>query len=376
MTKRERLQNTLAGKPVDRPPVSFYELDGYSQDPDNDDPFNIYSDPSWKPLLDLAREKTDAIYRHGAPWKNAPEDPLAELTTTETEEKDGSLYTTQTIKAGSRTLVKRTRRDPDVDTVWHLEHLLKDVEDLKAYLELPEPVFGGEPDTDVILEAEKRVGDGGIALIDIGDPICSASLFAMEDYTIIAFSEPGLFHKLLERAARICHPKAEALAKALPNRLWRVVGSEYASEPYLPPHLYEEYWARYTGPMIKSIEKYGGTARVHSHGNLKNILDIIVSTGCTGLDPVEPPPQGDVSLKYVREKYGKQLILFGNLEVSDIEQLDSDAMAEKVKTALEEGTSGEGKGFVLMPSASPYGRELSPKTLKNYETIIETLEQW
>ena len=60
-----------------------------------------------------------------------------------------------------------------MDTVWHLEHLLKDTDDLKAYLELPEPVFGGEPDTDVILDAEKKVRDGGITLIDIGDPFLS-----------------------------------------------------------------------------------------------------------------------------------------------------------------------------------------------------------
>ena len=33
--------------------------------------------------------------------------------------------------------------------------------------------------------------------------------------------------------------------------------------------------------------------------------------------------------------------------------------------------SGSGRGFVLMPSASPYGRELSALTLKNYEMIVK-----
>ena len=136
------------------------------------------------------------------------------------------------------------------------------------------------------------------------------------------------------------HERVEAIAKAAPGRHWRVVGSEYASPPYLPPHLYKEYWADYTKPIIDSIQKYGGFARVHSHGNLKDILDHTVSTGCTGLDPIEPPPQGDVELSYVREKYGKQLVLFGNIEARDIEHLANDKFAEKVKRALEQGQFG------------------------------------
>ena len=59
MNRRERLMATLSGKPVDRPAVNFYEIGGFKVDPSNPDKFNIYNDPSWKPLLDLAEENTD-----------------------------------------------------------------------------------------------------------------------------------------------------------------------------------------------------------------------------------------------------------------------------------------------------------------------------
>ena len=75
MNARERLTATLKGDPVDRPAISFYELDGFSQDPANNDPMNIFSHPSWKPLLDLAHEKTDCIYNCGLPFKKTGEDP-------------------------------------------------------------------------------------------------------------------------------------------------------------------------------------------------------------------------------------------------------------------------------------------------------------
>ena len=45
---------TLRGEPVDRPAVNFYEIGGFDVDPDDPDEFNIYNDPSWRPLLQLA----------------------------------------------------------------------------------------------------------------------------------------------------------------------------------------------------------------------------------------------------------------------------------------------------------------------------------
>ena len=363
---------TLRGGPVDRPPVSFYELNGLDEDPRNDDPFNIYTHPSWLPLIELTREKTDRIVMRGVSYASVTPDPIERVSEIESVVRDGSRFTTRRVQAGDRLLTMRTRRDSDVNTIWTNEHLLKDTDDLRAFLEIPPPVPDGNIDTNAVIQAEEDVGDTGIVMIDTPDPLClAASLFDMAEYTIIAMTEQALFHQLLERFASTLLPKTEAVAKALPGRLWRIYGPEYASPPYLPPHLFREYVCRYVSPMIQSIQRYGGYARIHSHGNLQAILDDIVSMGADGLDPIEPPPQGDVELSYVRERYGKNMVLFGNVEVSDIENLSTDQFAEKVKRAIEEGTSGDGRGFVLMPSACPYGRELSPLAMKNYEKIIE-----
>ena len=376
MNRRARLMATLRGEPVDRPPVSFYELNGLDEDPDNSDPFNIYNDPSWAPLIPLTREKTDRIVMRSVPFRNAPPGPVRELTTVETYCEGGSRITTRTVRAAGRTLVERTRRDPDVNTVWTTEHLLKDADDLRAWIDLPEAEPGGEPDVSTVLAAEQKLADAGIVMIDVGDPLCAvASLFDLGEYTVIAMTEQALFRRALDKIARRLYPRVEAIAAALPHRLWRVVGPEYASPPYLPPHLFEEYVTRYDRPIVDAIQKHGGFARVHSHGRLKDILDHIAATGCVGLDPVEPPPQGDVQLRYVRERYGRQMVLFGNVEVSDIENLPTAEFERKVDIALDEGTAGEGRGFVLMPSACPCGRRISPLTLRNYEVMIEKVER-
>ena len=376
MTRRERLMATLKGEPVDRPPVSFYEINGLDENPKDCDPFNIYSHPSWRPLIELAQAKTDRIVMRGVAYRSVTPDPLEDVSTTEVALRDGSRFTTRRVQAGGRILTSRTRRDPDVNTVWTEEHLLKGGDDLRAFLEIPSPPQNGVVDTSRVVQVEERLGDSGIVMIDTPDPLClAASLFDMAEYTVIAMTEQALFHQLLERFASTLLPKTEAVAAALPGRLWRIYGPEYASPPYLPPYLFREYVCRYVTPMIEAIHKNGGFARVHSHGNLKAILDDITSMGADGLDPVEPPPQGDVELSTVREKYGKEMVLFGNLEASDIENLPTPQFADKVKRAIGEGTSGSGRGFVLMPSACPYGRELSTRAMKNYEKIIEIVEK-
>lgn len=389
MNRRERLMATLRGEPVDRPAVSFYELNGLDEDYEDLDEFNIYNDPSWKPLIDLTRDHTDRIVMRKVPFitgkrsagkekqmVGVPSDPLSGISQEEiTYDANGSRIVTRTINAGKRTLTSRTRQDKDVNTIWTLEHLLKDVDDLKALLDLDMPKTVGEPDVSVVLNAEEVLGDSGIVMLDTPDPLClAAALFDMATYTMVAALEPELFHELISRFAAILHPNTQAISKALPNRLWRIYGPEYASPPYQSPAAFRDYVVKYDKPMVDAIQGNGGFVRIHSHGNLYEILDEIASMGVDGLDPIEPPPQGNVELSYVRQKYGKQLVLFGNLEAADLENLPTDQFAEKIKTAIEQGTEGQGRGFVLMPSSCPYGRKLPPLALANYKKMVEMVE--
>jgi len=372
MKRRERLMATLAGQPVDRPAVSFYELNGLDENPLDPHPLNIYSDPSWQPLLELTREKTDRIVIRGVAFQEIAPDPLGPLARDETWWANGSRHTRRTVAVGSRTLSMQTRRDPDVNTIWTTEHLLKSVDDLDAFLTLPELPAGVPPDPTAFLATEAALGDSGIAMIDTPDPLCLAALlFDLGQYTVTALTEPARFHRLLERFAALLEPKTEAVARALPGRLWRIYGPEFAAAPYLPPRLFREYVCRYVRPMIDVIHRSGGYARIHCHGRLRGILDDILAMGADALDPIEPPPQGDVELCEVRQRHGRDLVLFGNLEIADIENLPGRQFAEKVRRALDEGTAGAGRGFVLMPSASPYGRKLAARTLENYETLLK-----
>jgi hypothetical protein len=402
VSRRERLMATLCGKPVDRPAVNFYEVGGFQVDPSDPDEFNVYNDPSWQPLLRLAEEQTDLIRmrspvksrshevisdkpdgdlsprlatRGGAADKyrdeSRPSEGRDEFFKTEEYVEKGCHFTFTTLKIGGRNMTGLRRRSPEVDTVWTVEHLLKNPEDLKAYLELPDEIFAEDVDVTGLVEEDRELGESGIIMVDTEDPICAAaSLFSMENFTVIALTEQKLFHRLLEKLSGHILARTEKTAKAFPGHLWRIYGPEYATEPYLPPNLFKEYVVRYTGPMVKAIAEQGGFVRIHCHGRIRAVLDYIVEMGAAAIDPIEPPPHGDVELEYVRRKYGRELVLFGNLEIADIENSEPDDFETVVEKALIDGTSGQGKGFVLMPSSAPTGREITPRIMANYETMV------
>jgi hypothetical protein len=157
MTRRERLIATLRGEPVDRPAVSFYEINGLDQDPADRDPFNIYAHPSWRPLIDLARDRTDRIVMRGVAFAPITLDPIDAVSETVSVVRNGSRFTTRRLRTPGRILTARTRRDPDVNTVWTEEHLLKDAADLDAFLALPPAAFEEKVKRAI---AEGTAGDG------------------------------------------------------------------------------------------------------------------------------------------------------------------------------------------------------------------------
>ena len=366
---------TLRGKPVDRPAVSFYEIGGCQIDPADPDPFNIFNAPDWQPLLQLAEDQTDLIRMRSPIRRDPPGSPRHQFFKTTIWKEGNSRFTRTEIRIAGKVLTQLMRRDHDVATDWCLEQFLKTKEDLLAYLELPAEVFACEVDITPLVEEEQRIGDRGIVMVDTADPICAAApLFTMEDYTVFAFTEPELFHQLLAKVARSLWDSTETVARKFPGHLWRIYGPEFASEPFLPRSLFEEYVVRYTGPMIESINRHGGFARIHCHGHIRNLLPLFVSMGANSTDPIEPPPQGDIGLAEVRQQFGRDLVLFGNLECSDIEMKSPAAFEKICAQSIRDGTAGTGKGFVLMPSAAPYGRVITPTTMANYETMVRLIQ--
>ncbi|HNS00432.1 MAG TPA: uroporphyrinogen decarboxylase family protein [Planctomycetota bacterium] len=359
MTSRERLLRALRGEPTDRVPISTYELVGWNPDAWEN------REPSYRGLMDLVRASTDCIYM----WDSGGIDIAPELLQVERREEDGVLVTRTVCRAPHGPLTKVTREAPHIKTVWQVEHLLKTAEDIRNFLETPLAV--APPDGAEHRRRSAALGENGIMMHSISDALCLTSeLFSFQDFLLFCATEPRLVRRLLDMMQGRVLAYTQALLATGFGPLFRICGPEYATPPYLPPERFREYVVAYDTPLIDLIHRHGAYARLHCHGRIGQVLDAIMEMEPDGLDPVEPPPDGDLELAAVKKRTRGRVTLFGNLELKTLEHAGADEVQDLTRRALREGMPG-GR-FVLMPTAAPINIPLSPKTEENYRAYIAT----
>ena len=359
MTGRERLLATLRRQPVDRVPISTYELTEFG-------PWAwAAAEPSYQRLRREVRERTEALPLWSPGMMPSLEDVPVEYT--RWEEADFTL-TRMTVHTPRGELTAVTKEFPAVKTVWTVEHLCKTTEDIARYLSIP---FHPMPvDTAGFAPLNDAVGERGLVLCDTGDAIgMVAGLFEFGEFTVQAMTEPALIRALCEQAhARVMHVLRGALEAGC-GPLFRIWGPEYCTPPYLPPTAFRELVVPYVSEMVELIHRYGGYARLHCHGRTAQVLEMIVATGADAIDPLEPPPDGDIALAEVKARYGDRLILFGNMELKYLETETPEEIDARVREMMVAAKAGG--GFVLLPTAAPINVPLSPRTEANYFAFIE-----
>lgn len=364
MTSRERLLCTLGGGIPDRVPVSCYELVGY-------DTHNFCNrEPSYRRLMDAIREKTDCVCM----WDPASNEILASsaydprMEVSVAPMKDGR-ETKTVLRASGRTLTRRTRVIDGIYTTWETEPLCKDADDVDAVLSLPyEPVSYG---TDDIQRIRGEVGDHGIVMTSLGDPAYLAmSLMEFGESMVWAMTETDRFEAAVKELHRRGMENLRRLLEAAPVDMYRICGPEYMCPPYLPPEYFRRFMLPYLGEMTDLIHSFGALVRIHCHGKIARVIDMIADTGCDATDPCEEIPDGDTTLEELKARVGKRLTLFGSMQLKLLENGSTEEVIRETRRMMRTGKPG-GR-FVLMPTAAPINVPLSKKTEGNYLCYIDT----
>jgi len=262
-----------------------------------------------------------------------------------------------------------TRVMDGIFTTWHTERWCKKLDDVEKVLSVPfEPLQYDISDYDRI---KTEVGDNGIIMSSIPDPLClAAEMMEFGEYTIWAMTETEHFTRTLEILSERLMANLKNMLDSQTVDLYRIYGPEYATPPYLPPRLFGQFVVPYVKKLTDLIHSHGAKVRIHSHGKIKRVLDMVLETGVDAIDPCESAPDGDISLSEVKSQIGDQICIFGNLQLKMLEHASA---AEVKKTVVDcMGAAKSSGGFVIMPTASPINTPLDKKTEENYMHFIET----
>jgi len=92
---------------------------------------------------------------------------------------------------------------------------------------------------------------------------------------------------------------------------------------------------------IEPLKKAGIKVIFHSDGNIMSVLDDLIEAGIDGLNPIEP--SAGMDLAFLKKRYGKNLILIGNVDAVKVLPFGTPRQVEEeVKRCIREGAPGGG----------------------------------
>ena len=370
-TSRRRLLTALSGGTPDRVPINTYELAGRN----SMDWYNQQA--SYCGLMDYIRAHTDCITnwnpRTATDRYTCQEHFLCSdypvPIETRTEFAGEFQRTTRVCHTPKGDLRSVTQRAPAVYTTWQVEHWCKSPADVDKALSVPYQAAGY--DASDLPRVRDELGEHGIVMASVGDPAyLAADLMSFQDYLMWAFEETDHFARTVEIIAERVMENLRRQLDCCVLDLYRIVGPEYFTPPYLSPAMFRRFVVPHVVEMTRLIHSRGGKVRLHCHGRMRHVLDMVLETGCDGIDPCEPPPDGDIEMDEVKRRcQARGVSVWGNIELKLLEQGTPGHVRSEVRRIMDQAKSSG--GFVLMPTAGPISIPLAPQTEENYKAFID-----
>ncbi len=358
MTSRQRILAAARRQPVDRLPVSLYELDDLTDG-------WAAGEPSYRPLLELQRRCGD-LFAFAACGTGLFGDP---------NELQGQSETFESRIDTPRGPLRRiSRRDPGLATTWTLKHWIESDEDLGRFLSL-QPRFH-PPDLDELRRLERRLGQDGVLVFSIGDPLGNvASLFDYPDFQLRCLRDLGPIRALLDMAAGQLREQIDFVDRHFQEAFLRLWGPEYAGPPLMDPaRFFGPLVVDYDAPLVERIRRGGNLAALNCHGRLQALLEGILQIGPDLLEslellPAAPASTADVTLRQLKERLGGRMCLAGGLQAAELETGTPARIRERVRELAGQGGP---RGLILLPTSAPLQIPLPPRVLENYRALFES----
>ncbi len=363
MTSRERLMTAYRNGQPDRVAVRIWGAEPETKPPH----------PSFQPICDLSA-RTDLVGSWG-PTNTGVFGTASEAVSVETHDQpsdvEGHIEAVTIVKTPAGELRSAYYRPltPGVPG-YQKQYLIRSVEDAKKYLSIPyEPP---KIDCSGFAAADAAMGDRGVVMCPLGpEPMYHINaLIGSELFAIWTVEERELVRELVAMTFVRTRDFLKQQLAAGVGPLFGYVGPELCIPPLQSPADFHEFVVEYDRPLIDLIHGAGGICWVHCHGKMGPLLEMFVEMGADVLNPLEPPPMGDVTLAEAKTRVGEHMALEGNIQQGDFYRLRPEQMDERVRTAIRDGAPGG--GFVLCPTSSPWqSASVEQIVIDNYAAFVE-----
>lgn len=216
---------------------------------------------------------------------------------------------------------------------------------IKTREDLDKMIFPDPAEPALYEEAEKILAEKGdhaaAAAIKLGVAPALISM-GLEAFSYALVDDPDLVHEVLKRYTAWQQVVTEHLINLGFDFLWSFDDIAYKSGPFCSLPTFREF-------LLPAMQAAAESITIpwvfHSDGNIMPVLEDLLTLGMDGLHPLEPGP---MDLAEVKQKFGDQLCLIGNVSVDAL----SSAGPEEIERIVRECIAAAGPGGGYMVSSS------------------------
>ena len=360
MTSRERLTRIFQGKVPDRPAVRLWGVASGDK----------FLHPAYKKVHRTAMELSDLVTSAGSPFNlswGCAVDKISGYSEVPTDSEEWVEVVTKihTPEGELRSVyTKSTVGKPG----YQKEHLLKKPEDIKKIFSVSYQPYSFSPDS--FYATEKAVGERGITMFGLDHAMYGLQrLIGSENFALWSIECRSLLLEAIKIFSQRIRKQVIQAFEAGLKPIFAWVGPELCIPPLMSPKDFDDFVFQFDKPLIDLIHQRGGYAWVHSHGKMAQLLERFVEMGVDVLNPIEPPPMGDVTLAEAFNLVGERMGLEGNIETHDLMTATRERICELVHKAID---AGRGRRFILCPT-SGYMECPNPEEhlIKNLLTFVQ-----
>lgn len=166
----------------------------------------------------------------------------------------------------------------------------------------------------------------------------------LDGFSYALMDDPGLIKEVLDRYVEWQLVVTEHLIGMGFDFMWSFDDVAYKSGPFCSLKVFREY---FMPAFRRSAEAITLPWIFHSDGNIMPLLDDLITLGMNGIHPIEPGP---MDLAEVKEKYGKQVCIIGNVSVDVLSSGTPEQVRQLVKERIQ--IAAPGGGYIISSSNS------------------------
>ena len=259
-------------------------------------------------------------------------------------------------------------------TQWNMEVPVAELEQMEALLETPFEIDMEEVELTAghVRDMVERLDERVIYQFFIPSPIVAISrCMDFEMFLEASLTERELILEGLKEITRRQLLMLDAVVPKLPEHIvfW-MGGSEQCAPPMMHPEAFDLFVEPYDSQIVEKIHSYGYAVGCHCHGKVKHALGVMKRIGYDATEPVEPSPQGNVSMREGFEIASGKMTLIGNLEWADLELCSQEQIRERVRALGE----FKHERLIVASSAGPI-TSVTSKLVDNHLAWLEAYEE-